>query len=332
MPMSRAHEGEAAWDLLRCPLCLGRFSPDADVLRCSGCGEAYAVEEGIPRLVHETIPGSREKGREADGWVELARDQDWYEPDDVVDEHLPFLRTLGWDDPVWDANAYSFGLLLERHVRAPQRVLEVGAAKCWAATHLVPLGVDYVATDILADPNIGLGRGAFFEQRVGPFTRVQADGERLPFADGTFDLVYCVAVLHHALNLRAMVSEMARVTRRGGTVAALNEGTRALGSSADAPDQREEKRYGINEHVHSLPTYLVSFLRAGLLPISLQRADGYDQFTRSDRKKVSRAMKLPGARFALTVGLNMFAGYSGITIIARKARRFARHDRRGQTV
>ena len=62
------------------------------------------------------------------------------------------------------------------------RVLEVGAAKAWAAQHLVPLGVEYVATDILADPKIGLGRGAFYEARVGPFARVQADGEHLPFA------------------------------------------------------------------------------------------------------------------------------------------------------
>jgi len=47
---------------------------------------------------------------------------------------------------------------------------------------------------------------------------VQADGEHLPFADGAFDLVYCVAALHHALDLSRMVSELARVTRPGGTV------------------------------------------------------------------------------------------------------------------
>ena len=45
---------------------------------------------------------------------------------------------------------------------------------------------------------------------------------------------------------------MARVTRRGGYVLALNEGTRALQRSGDAPDQAEERRYGINEHVHTL--------------------------------------------------------------------------------
>ena len=105
----------------------------------------------------------------------------------------------------------------------------------------MPRGVEYVATDILADPKIGIGRGAFYEARVGPFARVQADGEHLPFADGAFDLVYCVAALHHALDLCRMVSELARVTRRGGVVAALNEGTRAVRASGEVEDQAEEK-------------------------------------------------------------------------------------------
>ena len=82
------------------------------------------------------------------------------------------------------------------------RVLEVGAAKGWAAQHLVPLGVEYVATDILADPKIGIGRAPSTRGASGRSRRVQADGEHLPFADGAFDLVYCVAALHHALDLR----------------------------------------------------------------------------------------------------------------------------------
>src|SRR5206468_11713953 len=130
--------------------------------------------------------------------------------------------------------------------------------------------------DILADPLIGLGRGAFYEARVGPFARIQADGEHLPFASGSFDLVYCVAALHHALDLRRMVAEMARVTRRAGTVAALNEGTRAVGASAEVEDQAEEKGFGINEHVHTLYAYLWAFARVRLAVRRVEHADGYD--------------------------------------------------------
>src|SRR5439155_18462615 len=176
---------------------------------------------------------------------------------------------------------------------------------------------DYVATDILADPNIGLGRGAFYERRVGPFERVQADGEHLPFASGSFDLTYCVAALHHALDLGAMVREMARVTRRRGAVAALNEGTRALGRSGDVPEQAEEKGFGINEHVHSLWAYLWAFARAGLLVRRVEQAEGYEELAR--RRIAGRLLRLPGVgRSASTLFAQSCHGYSGVSIFARK--------------
>ena len=174
------------------------------------------------------------------------------------------------------------------------RVLEVGAAKGWAAQHLVPRGVEYVATDILADPNIGIGRGAFFESRVGPFARVQADGEHLPFADGSFDLVYCVAALHHALDLLAdgRRDGAGDAARRHGR--ALNEGTRAVGASGENEDQAEEKELGINEHVHSLYAYLWAFWRAGLVVRRVEHAEGDDDLRRAaDRREAAAA---PGRR------------------------------------
>src|SRR5262249_53209638 len=152
---------------------------------------------------------------------------------------------LGWEDPEWHATAHSFWVLFDRYVagRRGLRVLEVGAAKGWAAPHWGAQGCEYVATDILVDENIGLGRGSFY----GEFGRVQADGEHLPFVDGAFDVAYCCATLHHALDLPAMVRELARVTKPGGVVAALNEGTRGLGRSPENPAQESEKALGINE-------------------------------------------------------------------------------------
>jgi ubiquinone/menaquinone biosynthesis C-methylase UbiE len=204
-------------------------------------------------------------------------------------------------------------VLLERFVRPGMRVLEVGAAKSWAAQHLLPLGVRYVATDLLADASIGLGRGAFY----GDFPRVQADGEHLPFADGAFDLAYCVATLHHALDLQRMVGELARVTRRGGVVAALNEGTRAVRRSGENPEQSREKELGINEHVHSLPAYLWAFARAGLVVARLEQAEGYAELAR--RRIAGRLLRLPAVgRSAATLFSQCCHGYSGVSIYARK--------------
>jgi ubiquinone/menaquinone biosynthesis C-methylase UbiE len=176
-----------------------------------------------------------------------------------------------------------------------------------------------VGTDILVDPNIGLGRGAFYEREVGPFLRVQADGESLPFADGAFDLTYCVATLHHALDLGRMVRELARVTRRGGHVVALNEGTRAVYRSGAAPGQAEEREYGINEHVHTLYAYLWAFARAGLVVRRIEQADGYEEM--AGRRIGGKLLRIPGVgRSAATWFAQSCYGYQGASFVARRAR------------
>jgi SAM-dependent methyltransferase len=264
-------------------------------------------------MLHEELPGAREKLIEAEGWLEKARAEGWYEPDDAVDRVLPFVnRELGWNDPNWLANGHSFQVLLDRYIRDARglRVLEVGAAKAWAARFWLERDCDYVATDILVDPNIGLGRGAFY----GDFGRVQADGENLPFGDGTFDVTYCVATLHHALDLPKMVREMARVTRPGGVVAGLNEGTRGVGRSSENPDQSGEKALGINEHVHTVLAYGAAFTRAGLVLRRLERADGWPPVPFG--YFLSRIPKV-----GMTVGTLAHlsaARYAGVSIYARK--------------
>jgi ubiquinone/menaquinone biosynthesis C-methylase UbiE/uncharacterized protein YbaR (Trm112 family) len=304
--------------ILRCPVCRSALTEESATLRCSGCGAVFPVEDGMPRMLDDRLPGIEDKRREIEGWPAMARAQGWYERDDEVDAHLPYLnRDLGWDDKNWRATEHSFSLLLDNYVRPGMRVLEVGAAKAWAAQHLVPLDCEYVATDILVDDVIGLGRGAFYEARVGAFGRVQADGEHLPFASGAFDVTYCVAALHHALDLVAMVREMARVTRRGGFVCVLNEGTRALGAAADVPDQEEEKAFGINEHVHTLYAYLWAFARAGLVVRRVEQAEGYEELRR--RRIAGRLLRLPVVgRSAATFFSQSCHGYSGVSLYARK--------------
>jgi len=295
-----------------CPACGGGLSAE---LLCAKCGRRYANEDGIARLLDPTAPGLDAKLRELAAWPVLAREQGWYETDDRIDAALPFLnRDLGWDDRAWGATAHGFQLLLDRYAKPGMRVLEIGAAKSWASQLLVPLGCEYVACDLVVDPLIGLGRGAFFEQRVGPYLRVQADAESLPFAPASFDLAFCVATLHHALDLRAMVGELARVTRRGGIVAALNEGTRAPYRSGANPEQEHEKELGINEHVHTMWAYAWAFTRAGLRPLRLEYAEGPDELRR--RKIAGKLLRL-GELPATLWALNAYP-YAGLSFFARR--------------
>jgi SAM-dependent methyltransferase len=264
-------------------------------------------------MLHEDLPGASEKIGETVGWVEKARAEGWYEPDDAVDAVLPFVnRELGWNDLVWLANGHSFQVLLDRYIgdRRGLRVLELGAAKAWASRFWLERDCEYVATDILVDPKIGLGRGAFY----GDFGRVQADGEHLPFADESFDVVYCVATLHHALDLRQMVREMARVARPGAVVAGLNEGTRGLGRSPENPDQASEKEVGINEHVHTVWAYVAAFFGAGLRVRRLERPDGWPP------SPYGRLLsKIPKIGLSLGTLTHLSAvHYCGVSVYARK--------------
>ena len=297
---------------VRCPACRGELDGS---LACARCGRSYELDDGIPRLLDPTAPGLEAKLREVAAWPLLAQEQGWYEADDRVDAALPYLNTeLGWEDRAWGATEHGFRLLLERYVRRGDRVLEIGAAKSWAAQHLLPRGCEYVACDLVVDPVIGLGRGRFFERRTVPYLRIQADGERLPFAEGCFDVAFCVATLHHALDLRVMVAELARVTRNGGIVAALNEGTRAPYVSGANPEQEREKELGINEHVHSMWAYLWAFARAGLRPLRLEYAEGPAELAR--RRIAGRLLRL-GPLPATLWALNAYP-YAGLSLYARR--------------
>jgi SAM-dependent methyltransferase len=297
---------------VRCPSCRGALD---DELACTSCGRRYAIENGIPRLLDPEAPGLAAKLREIEGWPRLAREQGWYEADERVDAALPFLnRDLGWQDRSWGATEHGFQLLLDRYVRPGDRVLEVGAAKSWAAQHLLPRACEYVACDLVVDAAVGLGRGEFFAARSGPYLRLQADAERLPLEDGTFDVAFCIATLHHALDLGGMVRELARVTRRGGVVAALNEGTRAPYVSGLNPEQEHEKELGINEHVHTMWAYLWAFVRARLRPVRLEYAEGPGELAR--RRIAGRLLRL-GALPATLWALNAYP-YAGLSIYARR--------------
>ena len=163
----------------------------------------------------------------------------------------------------------------------------------------------------------GSAAGAFYEARVGPYARVQADGEHLPFADGAFDLVYCVAALHHALDLRRMVSELARVTRRGGARRRAERGHprgprerrgRGPGGGEGLRDQRARA------HALRLPVGV----RAGRPRRAARRARrGRRRPPRPPDRRQARRLPLVG-RSAATWFAQTCYGYSGVSLFARK--------------
>ena len=95
-----------------------------------------------------------------------------------------------------------------------KRVLDVG---CGAGTDLVRFaraGAVVTGVDVSSSA-IALARQNFAQQGLKAELR-EADGEHLPFADDTFDLVFAHGVVQYTADGQALVNECRRVLKPGG--------------------------------------------------------------------------------------------------------------------
>lgn len=91
---------------------------------------------------------------------------------------------------------------------------------------------------------------------------VQADGMSMPFEDGAFDVVICMNVMNVFADKVALLREVRRVLRPGGTFTFLS-GTFAWGPGDDAARERIETGYAIPQYTDSLAGYKAKLIEAG---------------------------------------------------------------------
>lgn len=105
---------------------------------------------------------------------------------------------------------------IREHAAPGSAVLDVGCGTGVLAARLA--GDDrYDVTGV--DPFEGMLE--HLRRREPRVRAVHADGQRLPFEKDTFDLTYCVAVMHHVADpadVRDTLAEMVRVTKPGGYI------------------------------------------------------------------------------------------------------------------
>jgi len=146
--------------------------------------------------------------------------------------------------------------------------LDVGCGTGVLAARLADVGYEMTGVD----PSAGM---LDVLRERAPQVRAQvASGTDLPFQDDTFDLVYCVAVMHHiaaAADVRATLGEMVRVARPGGRVLVWDHNPRNpywKRLMARVPQDTGEERLIPDEEV-------VAGLRAGGAEIELSEPLGF---------------------------------------------------------
>jgi len=144
-------------------------------------------------------------------------------------EQAELVQACFYDDPLLQAAQRYYQSTEWRAVRsltgaAQGRALDLGSGRGIAAYALAMDGWKTIALE--PDPSAivgaqairGLAQAAALDIGV-----VQQHGEKLPFADGSFALVHCRAVLHHARDLPQVCREIYRVLCAGGMMLATRE-------------------------------------------------------------------------------------------------------------
>lgn len=151
------------------------------------------------------------------------------------------------------------------------KALDVGAGRGIASYALAREGFE--VTSLEPDPSAIVGAAAIralAAEAVLPISVVEEFSERLPFVDGSFDVVFARAVLHHSRDLELACSEMYRVLRPGGILIAAREHVISkegdLGQFLDGHPLHH--LYG-GEHAFLLDRYIGALKAAGFCPLEV---------------------------------------------------------------
>ena len=132
-------------------------------------------------------------------------------------------QAVGFEKHVrWSGMAHTVDWILQNLELEPQfSVLDVAAGTGIVARAVAPSVREVIAFD--ATPAmLRQGRAKAVSEGLTNVVFTEGDASRLPYDDGTFDLVVCRLAIHHFLEPTIQVREMARVCRPGGHVGLID--------------------------------------------------------------------------------------------------------------
>jgi uncharacterized protein YbaR (Trm112 family) len=216
--------------LLACPACRSGMSWASDEAKCEGCGQKYAVEDGIPILLADRSSADHDELDHDHGHGgstgDAHKDRQAAHFDRETAAEFEITRPHG------TAPLYEW-LLREKFRRA---VAPLGG-RLDGKTAMVVCGGSGMDAEFLHErgaavitSDISLGAAKRARERARrwgfPLLSIVADVERLPAADASVDLVYVHDGLHHLERPDAGIAEMARV----GRAVSITEPARAVGT------------------------------------------------------------------------------------------------------
>ena len=152
-----------------------------------------------------------------------------------------------------------------RHGARSGRVLDLGAGTGFTSYAFARAGYDVIALEPDFSGVVGLGAMRSIMDRSSVSVRMCAGfAEGLPFRDGTFDVIYCRAVLHHVRDLARTARELHAALRPGGIFLATRE--HVVTRDEDIGVFRENHpthRFTGAENAYREATYLRCFSEAG---------------------------------------------------------------------
>ncbi len=256
---------------------------EVDSVFCNRCRARFPIEDGVANFLHDQNPVV---ARERDAVAAMDRNAP-----DAVNNPRELLKRFdrGRLDPchlreypclehATECRSRLSELLADHTLGKGERVVELGADHCWTSNLLLDGGCQVIAVDIndhlrlaarAEDPNL---------------CRIVADMNHLPLADGTADVVWATAAVHHSWDLEHTFTEAARVLRRGGRVAFCCEPMPSwLRYPFGTRFGHVERARGINETWIPRSTWLKLCARAGL--------DGHIVFPTLETETIAEKLK-----------------------------------------
>lgn len=254
--------------IMRCPFCYSKMNLKLEErnnntiwngnLECTNCSSSFPIKDGIFYLTaidHSWLPKLRELlSRRERVEREISKKIETDIKQALQEQKKLSVQCI--DQPFHD-------FFEKIELAGGEIVLDIGAGLCDTSTAFARKGCQVIALDI--EPG-GLKEVATknFNDNIF-FYRVVSDGERLPFEDNSFDIVFCRASVHHSTDLNTILKEMSRICKISGKVIVFSEPM--ISTFDDETDMLRgiiDFEEGFNKHQYTITDYKNAFLNAGL--------------------------------------------------------------------